>query len=100
MGERVASVIPAFHDARHDPALRGHPREVYFWLHDRLDVREFRALKVVEVQIAVGIHKQRASDALARLIACGYLERGAQVDRVWTYRLFYSRVPKPDQKTA
>lgn len=99
----MASLIPAFHTAMRDPALRGHPREVYVWLHEQLDVVEYRAVKHLALAEALAMKKQRVFDALTLLQSAGYLVRGERIDRLWTYRLVYSRpseVPKPDHKSA
>lgn len=89
--------------AMQDPALRGAPREIYLWLHERLDVVEFRAVKVAEIETGLAMRKTTVREAVALLVHLTYVDRGTREGRIWTYRLFYScplRVPKAPQKSA
>lgn len=99
----MASVIPAFMTAMQDPELRGAPREVYLWLHERLDLVEYREVKAIGIQEDLRLHKGTVSDALELLVRLEYLSRGARNGRIWTYRLVYStpsRFPKPTYSSA
>lgn len=93
-------MIPAFTTAMQDRALRGHPREVYIWLHQQLDVVEFRIVKHAAIVDALGLEDVSVKRAIDRLLACGYIARGEREGRLWTYRLIYSRpdrAPEPAQ---
>ncbi len=86
----MASVIPAFATALQDRTLRGTPREVYVWLHQNLDVVEFRPVKHASVGFALGLKDASVADSIVRLLNRGYLERGEKTGQTWTYRLVYS----------
>jgi predicted transcriptional regulator len=84
-------MIPAFATALQDPVLRGHARDVYIWLHEHLDVVQFRPVKHIEIEQDLQVNSMAVGRSIDRLIECGYIDRGAREGRVWTYRLFYSR---------
>ena len=86
----MASVIPAFMSAMQDPTLRGHPREVYIWLHENLDIREFREVKQSVIETDLGLRDSTVYRALTRLVERGYLDPGPIQGRIRSYRLFYS----------
>jgi predicted transcriptional regulator len=76
-----------------DPALRGNPRELYVYFHERLDVLQYRAVKHSEIGSALRLEDSSVAKAIARLLDCGYIERGAKDGQVCTYRLIYSKLP-------
>lgn len=93
----MLAVLPAAVTAMQDRALRGHPRELYVWLYHRLDVVEYRPVKRLEIEIALGMAAITARRACAVLVETGYVARCRQ-DRVWAYRLVHSnptREPRP-----
>lgn len=84
-------MIPAFVQAMQDPATRGHARELYVWLHQRLDVVDFRSVKhsVIDQDLRIGgVAIKRAMD---RLVSLGYVARGRRDGRLFSYRLTYSK---------
>lgn len=83
--------IPAFFEALQDKSLRGPPREVYLWLNQRLDVVEFRPVKVAEMESALDMTDSTAARALQRVVEAGYVESGQKIGRIRSFRLFYSR---------
>lgn len=83
-------MIPAFREACRDPEIRGHPLAVLGYLLDRLDVGEFRRLKVIELSRTLRMREDAAARALNALVERGYVERqGTRRDR--RYRLYLSR---------
>lgn len=82
----------AAHLARDDRRLHHAAYRVYMWCVDRLDVVEFRELKVIEVALGVGVKPQTAIRALKALCDFGYMEREAKrvYGSPWRYRLFAS----------
>lgn len=96
-------VIPAFVAAMQDRTLRGNARDVYLWCHEHLDIVQFRPVKHSVIESALQMKDSSIADALQVLIDRGYLDRGERCDRLWTYRLYYSRnvlPPIPEQKSA
>lgn len=83
-------MIPAFASAMQDRALRGHPREVYVWLHEHLDVLDYRPVKHSAIEADLGMEDSSIADAITRLLGRGYIARGPRDGRIWTYRLIYS----------
>lgn len=73
-----------------DRRLRGAPREVYVFLHRRLDVGSFRPVKLDVVIAECEIARGTASEAFARLITCGYIEARNVDGRSRAYRLVNS----------
>jgi len=82
--------LPAAVTCMQDPETRGNPREVYVWLHQRLDVQHFRAVKVDEVSFSMRLSRSAAGEALLTLVRLGYLDRAPLDRRAYTYRLFHS----------
>ena len=89
--------LPAFATAMQDPLLRGNPRDLYWWFFHRLDVVLFRPVKTVEFELELQMRHASALDALRALMETGYIERGARLERVWTYRLVHSN---PERERA
>jgi len=81
---------PSFDDAMDDESLKGSPLRVYLYLTRTLDFVSWRPKKLSEVEAGAHVHERHAAWALDRLRERGYIERGAKVDRVWTYRLVWS----------
>jgi hypothetical protein len=106
----MASLIPAFFTAKEDVLLRGNPFLVYLWMHDHLDVIDYRAVKILEVVAALEMRETTARHAVRLLIERGYLDRRKTEDysdRRWCYRLIYSvaaseapNLPKRRQNSA
>jgi predicted DNA-binding transcriptional regulator len=106
----MASLIPAFFTAKEDVVLRGNPFLVYLWMHDHLDVVDYRAVKILEVVAALEMRETTARHAVRLLIERGYLDRRKTEDysdRRWCYRLIYSvaaseapNLPKRRQNSA
>lgn len=88
-------MIPACVTALQDHAIRGNPKEVYLWCHEHLDLVDYRAVKIIEVEQDMQMNKLTIIRALDQLVAHGYIARGERIDRVWTYRLIYSRPSLP-----
>ncbi len=89
----MAQLIPAFNQALDDPRLRhGKIREVYFFLHARLDVLQFREMKLEAIMAGLEIEKATASAARQKLVDLGYLDERASSGRSRAYRLVYSVV--------
>lgn len=86
----MAQVIPAYVTAMQDRSLRGHARDVYLWMHEHLDVVEYRAIKHVIVERDLGMEDTAVARSIHRLVAAGYLSRGTREGKLWTYRLVYS----------
>ena len=84
-------MIPAFFSALQDHSIRGHAREVYVWLHEHLDVVQYRPVKHSAVEQALSIEHVAVKRSIDRLVDAGYLDRGPRDGRLWTYRLFYSK---------
>jgi hypothetical protein len=84
-------MLPAFVSAMQDRALRGTAREVYLWLHERLDVLDFRPIKHSAISVDLGMKEVTVSWAVTRLVERGYLARGPRDGRLTTYRLLHSR---------
>lgn len=96
-------MIPAFVAAMQDRALRGNARDVYLWCNEHLDVVQYRSVKHSVIESALHMKDSSVADALQVLIDRGYIDRGERMDRLWTYRLFYSRhmiPPVPGQRSA
>lgn len=80
--------------AKSDPRLRGAPLAVYVWCLEHLDVMDFRAVKVLGPCVELHMKRETVIDALRRLVAAGYLVRGAREFRgPWQYRLLVSPTP-------
>lgn len=85
----MAEVIPAFRQACADPAISGQPLKVYVHLHDRLDVVQYRRVKIFALAELLGMHEGNVARALKTLISRGYLRaKGPRKERV--YQLAYS----------
>ena len=105
----MLNAIPALTTAMRDRSIRGHPREVYLWLHERLDVVEYRVVKHAAIERDLGLRDSTVSHAIKLLRARGYIQRGprAYVQKgplrasdaggfgrgPWMYRLFHSVAP-------
>lgn len=83
-------MIPAALKAHQDRRLRGAPREIYFWLHERLDVVQFRRMSLGQIVLGTGIHRNTVHIAVHRLVQCGYLDRRRGGGREYEYRLFHA----------
>ena len=89
----MASVIPAFVSALQDRALRGAPRDVYIWLHERLDTVDYRPVKHSGIEAELRISSMAVARSFRQLLVRGYIARGPRAGKMWTYRLVYSRPP-------
>lgn len=88
-------MIPAYHDAKTDKALRGDiSLVVYLHLLDALDPLEFREVKLVALATKLEVSENAVRRALRKLVRNGYLKRGrVKPGEPQTYRLVYSRHP-------
>lgn len=69
-------LFPALQDASRDEALNGTPHSVYLWLAcNLLEFGTYRPIKLDGVAMAVGVHRDTVSKAMALLVARGYLQR-------------------------
>jgi hypothetical protein len=92
----ISGFIPALVDALQDRTLRGHAREVYLWFYQNMDLVEFRPVKHSVIEVALGINSMSVARAVDRLLAAGYLDRGPRDGKLWLYRLYFSRSPRPE----
>jgi hypothetical protein len=93
----MGEAIPAYRQISIDARTRGNARDVYAYLHERLDVRFFRAVKHSAIEAALRMPDSSVGDALDLLCRLGYLDRGDRINRVRLYRLVYSVNPtKPE----
>lgn len=82
-----------------DRALRGHPREIYLWLSERLDLVDFRPVKHAAIAYELKVSAMTVTTAMRLLITRGYIRsgerHGPRGER--SYRLLYSvaRPPGP-----
>jgi hypothetical protein len=91
----MASVIPAFIAALQDRTLRGAARDVYIWLHEHLDVVDYRPVKHSGIETDLRISSVAIARSFRQLIRDGYIARGPKAGKIWTYRLVYSRPIRP-----
>lgn len=86
-------MIPAYTDARRDPALHGTPLAVYLHLlHDVLDPVEFRPVKQLALASETKFSLRTIESAIALLLERRYIEREAtHTTGPRRYRLIYSR---------
>ncbi|RTL04198.1 MAG: hypothetical protein EKK62_16790 [Acidimicrobiia bacterium] len=85
-------VIPAMVSASTDQRLRGAPLGVYVWLVcHRLDLQEYRALKIDGLAVSLRVKRHTASRALHLLVDGGYIERRGVPQTGYEYRLRYTR---------
>lgn len=82
---------PSVQEALRDRALAGPAREVYLFCLAHLDTARHRALKVEAVAVACTLRRGTVGAALDRLVGLGYLDRGARVGALWSYRIVWSR---------
>jgi hypothetical protein len=82
--------FPAFDNAMDDDRLNGAPIRLYLNLSRRLDFQELRAEKEEAMACAAKMRASTMRAALRRLCDLGYIERGPKVDRIHSYRLFWS----------
>lgn len=90
-GDRLGLTPPAVSDALVDPALAGPTREVFLCCLHHLDVARHRALKVEGIAVSLTLRRATVIRALGRLVELGYLDRGARVGALWSYRLVWAR---------
>lgn len=82
------SILPALRDATMDPALRGWPIHVLFYLHTILDVGEDRHIKAWFVAQEIGAKRRSVTRALRLLVDKGYLRMGKTAEgNVGSYRI-------------
>lgn len=87
-------IPPALIEASKDRKLRGAPIHVLCFLHATLEVGEFRTVKHLAVAEAVGITRQRVSQAIHLLVDQGYIRARAEGGRrIGSYMLLNSRAP-------
>jgi predicted transcriptional regulator len=88
-------MIPAYHDAKIDKALRGDISIiVYLHLLDILDPQDFREVKRLALATTLEVSENAIRRALKKLVQRGYLRRGrSKPGEPQKYRLVYSRMP-------
>ena len=69
----MLNAIPALTTAMRDRSIRGHPREVYLWLHERLDVVEYRVVKHAAIERDLALFVQKIAIAVLGFLAGGKL---------------------------
>lgn len=86
------SDMPIVRQASRDLRLGRLAIAVFDLLRDRLDVVEFRPVKLAELEEMTQRSRPQVHGAMKELTACGYLERGARAYARGpiTYRLRYS----------
>lgn len=91
------SELPIIRQAQRDLALGRLALAVFDILRDHLDLREFRAVKLEQLEAAVSRSRPQVVGALRELVTHGYLDRGerAWARGPWTYRLCYSKGGAP-----
>lgn len=87
-------------DAGNDPIMtrRGTVASLYLHLTTKLDFVDYRRVRAEDVARTLAVHKTTVRQALKILSDFGYIERGARLMDVFTYRLVYARRnghPKP-----
>lgn len=89
-------MIPAFDDARRDPALVGPPLAVYLHLlHDVLDPVAFRPVKQLALAAETKFSLRTIESVMALLLERRYLEREeGHSNAPRRYRLVYSRLAR------
>lgn len=87
------SELPIIRQAQRDLELGRLALAVFDVLRDRLDLVEFRAVKLEDLQGTVDRSRPQVVGALRELVTHGYLEKGirAWARGPWTYRLCYSK---------
>ena len=68
-------MIEVYRDVAADRRLDARAVRVFVFVAVDLDPEIYRPLKLLAVARAVGMKRQRASDALRRLVESGYLDR-------------------------
>ncbi len=88
-------MIPAYHDAKDDKALRGDLSiVVYLHLLDLLDPVEFREVKQISLAAKLECSERTIWAAIEKLVENGYLKRGkVHPGEPRRFRLVYSRMP-------
>lgn len=87
-------IPPLLIEASKDRKLRGAPVHVLCYLHATLELGEYRTVKHLAVAEAVGLTRQRVSQAIHTLVEEGYLRLRAEGGRrVGSYMLLSSRAP-------
>lgn len=86
-------ISPLLIEASKDRHLRGAPIHVLCYLHSTLEVGEYRTVKHLAVAEAIGITRQRVSQAIHLLVEQGYLRERKGDARVGSYMLLNSRAP-------
>lgn len=85
-------MIPAYHAARRDRALRGAPITIYLELLDTLTVEHFLPLKQLSLCVELEYSERTVRNVLWTLTKRGYLERKAgSLNCPNEYRLEYRR---------
>ena len=78
-----------------DPRLRGAPRDLYLWLHEQLDVVEYRPMTLDAIVAGLGVPRSTVGRALRTLAAAGYLDLRPIDGRSRAYRLVYALRGEP-----
>jgi biotin operon repressor len=87
-------ISPLLVEASKDRRLRGAPIHVLCFLHSTLEVGEYRTVKHLAVAEAIGMTRQRVSQAIHLLVELGYMRaRSEGGRRVESYMLLNSRAP-------
>jgi len=98
-GASILPVLPAAVTAMQDGALQGNPREVYTWFFHHLDVQQYRAVKLVEIEYALGMSEASASIAVRKLVDLGYIER-LRASSGSSYRLVHSNPGRAPRQSS
>ena len=94
-------MIPSYHAAKRDRALRGAPITIYLELLDTLTVEHFLPLKQLSLCVELGYSERTVRNVLWTLTKRGYLERRAgALNCPHEYRLEFKRRVVDRQPTA
>jgi hypothetical protein len=87
-------MIPAYDDARKDPALHGPALSIYLHLlHDVLDPSDYRPVKQLALATETGFSLRTIESVMSTLIERRYIERRpVQAAGPREYRLVFRRV--------
>jgi hypothetical protein len=86
----MLAVVPSVAEAMRDHQLPHVTRVALWHLMARLDVHEYREVKVASLAVEMRIKERTANDALLRLAHAGYLEMHHK-QRPRAFRLLWSR---------
>ena len=86
----VVSVLPSVSEAMRDHRLPHTTRVMLWFLMSRLDLHEYREVKVMSLAHEMRIKERTANDALLRLAREGYIDMHHK-QRPRAFRLLWSR---------